>query len=98
LTVDPARDTFFICPVCYPQSIAVFVGIVGKKLGAVPDRSARKTARIQAEQNNEIFPIEYPKNAEKILEIVKKRPVENQNWTPGETLAFLRQENKDNGI
>lgn len=36
----------------------------------------------------------FPRDREKIEAILKPRPLENRNWRPGETLAFLRAENK----
>lgn len=98
LEVIPGQDTKFICPVCYPQSMAIFVGVVKGRIEKVPDVSARRTGMSIAESNNEIHEIEYPANIEKILENVKRRPVQNQNWEHGETLTFLKQENKENGI
>lgn len=98
LEVIPGNDTQFICPVCYPSSIAIFVGLVKGRVEKVPDVSARRTAKTLAEKNGDVYEIEYPSNIKKVLEAVKARPVQNQNWEPGETLTFLKRENKQNGV
>lgn len=37
----------------------------------------------------------FPKQRKSIEEALDKRPLMNRNWSPGETLAQLRAENKD---
>lgn len=44
------------------------------------------------------YPVEFPKNKAAIDAAVAGRPVENQNWEPGETLAFLARENEAHGV
>ena len=38
---------------------------------------------------------EFPEDRQKIEKILEKRALPNRNWSHGETLAFLRQENKE---
>ena len=40
-------------------------------------------------------PIIFPKNRAAIEKILLARPLENRNWSPGETLAALRAENEE---
>ena len=78
LEVKPGRDTQFICPACYPQSIAQFVGMVNGKIQPVPDVSARRTARRLAEEKGEIYNIIFPDNLAEIEAAVSVRPQQNQ--------------------
>lgn len=98
LEVVPGKDTTFICPSCYPKSIASHAGMVSGRFQIVPDISARRTAKYMAEQAGEIYDIEYPADIAQILEAVQSRAQQNQNWEHGETLEQLAQENVDNGI
>lgn len=41
--------------------------------------------------------VKFPRNADKIEELLKDRKRENQNWLPGETLAQLTRENRKAG-
>lgn len=43
-------------------------------------------------------PVLWIKDRAKIEVLLKPRPVENQNWRPGETLADLKAENKQFGV
>ena len=40
----------------------------------------------------------WPEHPEEIEAICAPRPLENQNWTPGEFLEDLRRENIDHGL
>lgn len=40
----------------------------------------------------------WPKNRAQLEAVLKLRPPENQHWTPGETVADLKAENKANGV
>jgi len=92
--VEVAPDTAeYIAPCCYPGVIAQFTGVVKGQIKNVVDTSARATARRMAHEKGEVYQIVFPKNADKILAIIQKRPIQNQNWIPGETLKFLQAEN-----
>lgn len=41
-------------------------------------------------------PVTWPKNRDKIEGAIEGRPLSAQNWSPGETVAFLKAENKAN--
>jgi hypothetical protein len=47
-----------------------------------------------------IFPVDYPHQDDlrKIEQLLLHRPNENRNWTPGETLDTLREENRTHGL
>lgn len=97
-TVVTRETTEYIAPCCYPGSIAQFVGVVKNRITTVPDTSARATARVQAQVNDEIYEVIFPAETDQILEIVSARPLQNQNWLPGETLEFLQAENDEHGV
>lgn len=43
-------------------------------------------------------PVVWPKDRTKIEALLLVRPPEARNWQPGETLKFLRDENKERGV
>lgn len=98
MEVKPGEGVQFICPICYPQSIAQFVGIINGKIQPAPDLSARRTARKLAEEDGAIYTVLFPDNLAEIEALISARPQQHKNWEPGETLEFLTQENKDNGL
>lgn len=98
MEVKPGDSVQFICPICYPQSIAQFVGIVNGKIQPAPDLSARRTARRLAEEDGNIYNVLFPDNLNEIEQALSMRSQQHRNWEPGETLEFLTQENKDNGL
>jgi hypothetical protein len=53
---------------------------------------------ITCNECNTEFKHELPKIKDKVEEAVRVRPPEHRNWTPGETLALLREENKEHGV
>lgn len=84
----------YICPVCYPGSVAQFPGLVGRTIALIPDKSARKTARKMAEENDDIYQVTFPQEKEQIEKLLEKRPHTKRNWDgPHETLEFLEREN-----
>lgn len=98
MEVKPDVDSTFICPECYPKSIAMFAGIINKRFVKSPDISARRTARLMAEAAGDVYDVEYPEDMAEILQILSTRNKENQNWEPGESVAFLIAENSKHGI
>ena len=90
--VKPPIDKY-IPPCCHPDIVAGFQGVVKGRVQYVPDTSARKTARIQAEAAGDVYEVVFPDNWRDIESVLSRRPVENRNWTPGETLAGLHGEN-----
>jgi len=48
--------------------------------------------------NGKFIKVEFPNKAIDIETILKVRPAKNQNWTPGETIAQLKNENKGAGL
>jgi hypothetical protein len=62
------------------------------------DEDARAEARTRAEENGEVYDVLFPESKSEIIEVVKVRKLQNQNWIPGETVKFLKDENKKNGV
>lgn len=87
----------FVCAACWQ-------GLNAKKFetdkfGAlvdVPHVQKIFETRDQAKAAGEEHELEFP--SAEVMKILRPRPVENMNWIPGETLEFLRAENKDHGL
>lgn len=43
-------------------------------------------------------PVVWPLDLQGIESVLEKRPLENQNWVPGETVADLAADNKNHGV
>ena len=85
----------YICPVCYPQILAMLQKMQNGRIINVPDVSARATARLLARVKEEIFQVEFPTEKGQIETILKERPVTMRNWDgEHETLKMLIDENK----
>lgn len=84
----------YICPVCYPgiavQIVYIEQGVIKKRL----DQKSRDKAIAQARKDDKVFKVIFPSNRAEIEKTVGSRPVEMQNWEPGETIKFLKEENK----
>jgi hypothetical protein len=99
--IDPTQSRFwtagglYICPVCYPKVTAQMQIVRNGRIETVPDISARKTARLLAQAKDEIYQVMFPKNREKIEQVLSERLRLMQNWDGAhETLKFLQEENK----
>ena len=92
------ETTEFIPPCCYPGIIAQFVGVVKGKITTLKDESARATARRLATEKDEVYQVVFPEELTQILDVTLVRPIENQNWQPGETVEFLQAENAEHGM
>lgn len=97
LEVTPQTKDY-IAPCCFPGIVASFPSVIKGRVMQLPDVSARATARKLAQQAGEIYSIEFPENMQEILDIVKLRPIQNQNWIMGETIDQLQADNVANGI
>jgi hypothetical protein len=97
LEVRPPEETF-ICPVCYPGSIASFPAVKNGVIRTIPDRSARATAQLTARERDDVYAVEYPPEREEILTLVSHRTIDHMNWQPGEPLDLLRAENDLHGV
>jgi len=94
--VTPGQD--FICSRCYPDIHAEIKVQNGRGQLRIPDFAMRATARQRAQDEGHLYKVVFPKNMEKILEVVRIRPLQNMNWIPGMTLDDLRRENKENNL
>lgn len=48
--------------------------------------------------NHGEFDIEWPEDWQEIEKVLDKRPENNRNWLPGETVDDLKQENRSHGV
>jgi len=85
----PAQDEY-ICPVCYPGIIASFLALKNGRIALQPDRSARRTARMMAENDNEIYAVKFPKEKEQIEKALTILPETRRHWK-GEKLTEARE-------
>ena len=83
MDVDPEKAEF-ICPVCYPGSIAILPVKRGIGFEYIPDASARRTAEMQARENNDIYTVVFPKSLPKFMKQFAKKQTSEINWTPEE--------------
>ena len=84
----------YICPVCYPGIIARMTVVRNGRIETIPDRSARRSARLMAEKDGKIYKVVFPDEREEIEQILSSRAHLRRNWDgPHETLDFLRREN-----
>jgi hypothetical protein len=86
----------FICPKCYPGMVAYS----GKNAnGSLKfNTSLQSLARKKAEKNNDVYKVVFPTNKKEIETVLSGRNLENKNWIPGETIEFLKKENKEHGV
>lgn len=63
MQLDSQKDKTFICPVCYPGIIARLTVARGGKITHIFDQNAQRTARKMAEQNGDVYQVEYPEEA-----------------------------------
>lgn len=97
---DPAQSAYwtegneYICPVCYPGSVATLQVLKGRQIVKIADRSSRATARLLARAKGEIYTVTFPEHKDEIEKVLSVRPKMKQNWDGRhETLQFLEQEN-----
>ena len=50
------------------------------------------------ENNGSFYAVEFPRTRKAIEDELIKRPEKNQNWESGETLKFIREENREHGL
>lgn len=79
----PAENTY-ICPVCYPKIVASFWSIKDGRIQPVPDSSARRTARLEAKKDDQIYAVKYPKDREMIEKELSELPKDKRHWTDGD--------------
>ncbi len=66
----------------------------GAELADKDDKRFFCLSCMNKEVNGEWIQVEFPQNDKKIEELLLKRPVENRNWLPGETIKKLESDNK----
>jgi len=85
----------YICPNCYPGMVVITRRTT---TGVIFNETSRAIARARAKANNEIYEVVFPANRKEIETVVCLRRLDYQNWEPGETISFLKNENKQIGV
>jgi hypothetical protein len=106
LSIAWTENNKYLCPVCWPGFYKRAVVIKNGNVEKIFDRSARKTAYNMAMKSGQVYTVVFPDNKKEIEDILSVRDeydlVSNQwkgrNWEPGETVAFLKKENKKLGL
>ena len=82
-----AKDSFMVCVACYPN------------LMSKHESSRLRAVKVATMQGN-LLELNWPDNKYEIDEVVKDRPVVNQNWKPneGNTMESMRAENAAHGV
>lgn len=90
-------DRTLVCAACWTDMRAQ--KIVLDRFGAMvpaPHVELIMETIQKAREAGEEYEIEYPDP--QIMKSLRSRPIENMNWMPGESLAFIQQENEDHGL
>lgn len=90
------------CPNCNGAEFAVpgqdFVCMsewVPKAMGdAVGVEAVYLKAREMAKRAKQVYAVAFPDSVSEIERVLSARPAENRNWTPGESVDDLKQENR----
>ena len=83
----------YICPVCHPKILATFVVLKDGKLQTIHDRSARRTAYLEAQAKGEIYIVAFPKQKDIIEKELSKLPDDKKHWN-GESMQALKENTK----
>lgn len=95
-SVVKAGDVF-ICPNDYPDLMATTLMPNPRVKGAfdpIPDQPLREETRQRAIEKGVAYQVVFPAEKSEIEHILRARPVHARNWSPGSTLAELRNENE----
>ena len=84
-----ARNNEYICPNCYPEIVAMFSELRGKRIFRVPDLNARERARRKAGRQGRVYGVIFPENKAEIERITRRWERQFINWVPGQTLDEL---------
>ncbi len=99
--VRKTEDRIFVCPEEFPGTQAKMLIAHPQRKGAflsVPDDDARTQARNIAIDAGNSYIVICPPERPEIERILRFRPRYAQNWSPGTTMAELRDENIRNGV
>lgn len=86
----------FVCAVCNPGIRANRFRPFGNpvRFAKEPDHEVREQAYKVADK----YEVEFPKDKQRIDELLSKRPTKNANWIPTETVKDLEAENMAHGV
>jgi len=88
-----------VCPACWKGLKAQKFETDGYgALVAVPHVQLIFETRDKAKAAGEEYEIEYPKDKEQIMKVLRKREIHNMNWLPHETLDSLIAENAEHRL
>jgi hypothetical protein len=98
-TALPAKEEGMVCPICWPGVNAkALQPIPGGLFRPVADAELINQVKAKAKAKGELYAPVFPAEKEEIEKIVRMRPkVYHVNWTPGETVEQLRQQNIERG-
>ncbi len=65
---------------------------------SVPDEPLREEARRKAIEAGDAYEVIFPRDHEKIEQVLRLRPVAARNWWPGVKLQDLKRENVERGV
>lgn len=74
------------------------VGCVGAEFGNPIDHWFWCTSCFNSGSGYKLLPVRWPENKDEIARLLVFRPLENQNWNPGESAAMLLADNIEHGI
>ena len=84
----------FICSKCNPGLHAMMPVKFNNNVINVADFNLRQRAIEMAAEKGQVFEVVFPEEKEAIMSELRKRPPQNMNWHPGETVANLKRQNK----
>lgn len=81
----------YICPACYPGILAFMDVVRGGRVQRIPDISARKTARLLAEQNDDVYTVNFPAKRKEIEAELAKLPPNKRSFS-GRNLGDVKKQ------
>ena len=94
--VSPGKP--FICSKCNTGLHAMMPMKFNNAIIQTADLATRQRAIEMAAENGLVYEVVFPQKKEKIMLELRKRPPQNMNWHPGETVADLRRQNKNHKV
>lgn len=83
------RGNEYICPNCYPGTIATYQELNGKRVLTMPDYEVRMDARAQARADGNVHKVSWPRNKSEIERITRGWVAQFINWLPGQSMESL---------
>jgi len=83
------RGNRYVCPSCYPGSIATYQTLYKKHVVTLPDEAERAKAWRAAELAGDVYRVTFPRNVAEIKRITNGWQERFINWKPGQTMESL---------